>query len=214
MEPITLLTGPLDVNTYIMYGKQEGTCFVVDPSDFKAVKEVMERENLVPTHVLLTHGHFDHILAVAALQQEYGAKVCIHRADEAALHDFKASLSLMAGIKVPPCTADVLLEGGEVFDAAGFTVKVLHTPGHSKGSVCFLLEEERTIFAGDTLFRLSVGRSDLKGGSEEELYSSIAYTLFALPGDYTVYPGHMRRTTLQFERDNNPIMRSWGNVQW
>lgn len=214
MQPITLLTGPLEVNTYIMLGARAGECFIVDPSDAALVRDTMADRGVKPTHILLTHGHFDHILAVAALQKEFGAKVCIHAEDAEALYSKRASLSVFAGMEVPPCRADVLLQGGETLDAAGFAVKVLHTPGHSKGSVCYLLERERMIFAGDTLFRLSVGRSDLAGGSERELYESIAYTLFPLAGDYDVYPGHMRKTTLEFERQHNPVMRDWGAGRW
>ena len=210
MQPITLLTGPLEVNTYIMPGTCAGKCFVVDPSDFALVRDAMAEHGLTPTHILLTHGHFDHNLAVAALQKEFGAKVCIHGADAEALYSKRASLSVLAGMEVPPCRADMLLAGGETIDAAGIRIKVLHTPGHSKGSVCYLLEQERILFSGDTLFRLSVGRTDLQGGSEQELYESIAYTLFPLAGDYDVYPGHMRKTTLEFERQHNPVMRDWG----
>ena len=214
MQPITLLTGPLEVNTYIMSGMRPGECFLVDPSDAELVRDTMKDLGVKPTHILLTHGHFDHILGVAQLQKEFGAKVCIHAEEADALYDGRASLSVLAGMEVPPCHADVLWQGGETFEAAGFSIKVLHTPGHSKGSVCYLLEAARILFSGDTLFRLSVGRSDLKGGSERELYESIAYTLFPLAGDYDVYPGHMRKTTLAFERQHNPIMRDWSAGLW
>lgn len=214
MQPITLITGPLEVNTYIMLGARAGECFIVDPSDAALVRDTMVEHGVAPTHILLTHGHFDHILAVAQLQKEFGAKVCIHEADEEALYSKRASLSVLAGMEVPPCHADVLLQGGETLDAAGFSVKVLHTPGHAPGCVCYLLAQERILFSGDTLFRLSVGRSDLKGGSERELYESIAYTLFPLPGDYDVYPGHLRKTTLEFERQHNPVMRDWSAGLW
>ena len=113
MQPITLLMGPLEVNTYIMPGTCAGKCFVVDPSDFALVRDAMAEHGLTPTHILLTHGHFDHILAVAALQKEFGAKVCIHGADAEALYSKRASLSLLAGMEVPPCRADMLLAGGE-----------------------------------------------------------------------------------------------------
>ncbi len=214
MQLITLLTGPLDVNTYIMLGAEEGACFIVDPADAAPVRETMEEHGVKPTHILLTHSHFDHILAVAELQKEFGAKVCIHALEAAALADDRASLSAMAGVHVPPCAADVRLQGGESFAAAGFRVEVIHTPGHSRGSVCYLLEQERILFAGDTLFRLSVGRTDFPGGSERELFDSISYKLFALRGDYAVYPGHMRKTTIEFERQHNPVMRSWGMGLW
>lgn len=214
MQLITLLTGPLEVNTYIAYGKNEGECFIVDPSDKAKVMKALEENALRPTHILLTHGHFDHILAVADLQEEYGAKVVIHEADAAALTGGGPSLSMMAGMGVKRCTPDMLLKGGETLTPAGFSVKVLATPGHSRGSVCYVLEEERAIFVGDTLFRLSVGRSDLPGGNADELYDSIAHSLFRLAGDYDVYPGHMDQTTLEFERLRNPFINRWSPDTW
>ena len=141
MQPITLLTGPLEVNTYIMSGMRPGECFLVDPSDAELVRDTMKDLGVKPTHILLTHGHFDHILGVAQLQKEFGAKVCIHAEEADALYDGRASLSVLAGMEVPPCHADVLWQGGETFEAAGFSIKVLHTPGHTQGGVCYLAED-------------------------------------------------------------------------
>lgn len=214
MQPISILTGPLEVNTYIMHGAQTGACFLVDPAEAAPVRQAMEEYGLRPTHILLTHGHFDHILAVAELKKAYGAKVCIHALEAEALSDAQVNLSMVAGMQVPPCKADVLLTGGESVEAAGFAVKVIHTPGHSPGSVCYVLEHEGIIFSGDTLFRLSVGRTDFPGGNAQVLFDSISDKLFTLPGDYTVYPGHMRKTTLAFERQHNPVMRDWGMELW
>ncbi len=214
MQLITLITGPIEVNTYLLYGKNEGECFIVDPSDTAMVVRELEAHALCPTHILLTHGHFDHILSVADLKEKYGAVVCIHETEASALTGGRASLSMMAGMGVERCEPDVLLRGGENLCCAGFDVKVLATPGHSKGSVCYVLEEEKLIFSGDTLFRLSVGRSDLPGGNSNELHDSIAYALFALPGDYDVYPGHMEKTTLAFERQRNPFVNRWSPDTW
>lgn len=214
MELVTLITGPIDVNTYLLFGKENGKCLIVDPSDTAMVKAELEKRGLTPTHVLITHGHFDHILSVADLQREYGAKVVIHREDAPALTEPESGLAMFPGIKVQGCAPDVLLDGGETLSCAGFAVNVLHTPGHSKGGVCYVLEEERLIFCGDTLFRLSVGRTDFTGGSPQELYGSIKNRLFALEGDYDVYPGHMRKTTLQFEREHNPFMLRWSPETW
>lgn len=214
MELITLITGPIEVNTYIAFGKNEGECFIVDPSDTGMVVEALEKHALRPTHILLTHGHFDHILSVAELQEKYGAQVCIHEADAASLSSNQASLSMMVGFGVKQCTPDVLLKGGETLSCAGFPIQVLHTPGHSKGSACYVLEEERAIFSGDTLFRLSVGRTDLPGGDADELYSSIAYCLFRLKGEYDVYPGHMGKTTLEYERQRNPFVNHGSAETW
>lgn len=204
MEVIRLITGPVDVNTYIAYKEDGGECFIVDPSDTEWVVRALNEHGLKPTHILLTHGHFDHVLSVADLQKKYGAKVAIHALDADILngHD---KLALYSGIKITPCAPDILLEGGEVLECAGYEIDVLPTPGHTPGGVCYLVESERVIFSGDTLFRLSVGRSDFVGGDAKALISSIKNELFTLEGDYTVYPGHMDKTSLDYERHHNPF---------
>lgn len=214
MELVTLITGPVDANTYILFGKNEGECLIIDPSDTDMVVEELDKHGLTPTHILLTHGHFDHILSVADLKEKYGAKACIHEADADALTGGRISLSALMGMGVKRCAPDMLLKGGETLDCAGFTVKVLHTPGHSKGSVCYVLEQERIVFSGDTLFHLSIGRMDLPGGDADELYSSIAYCLFRLEGEYEVYPGHMDKTSLDYERQRNPFVNRWSPDTW
>ena len=214
MQLITLITGPIEVNTYLIFGKNEGECFIVDPSDTDMVVQELERLALKPTHILLTHGHFDHILSVADLRERYGCAVCIHEADAEALSSSSKSLSVMMGFGVKHCTPDMLLKGGELLSCAGFSEKVLSTPGHSKGSVCYVLEGERALFSGDTLFHLSVGRTDLPGGDAGELYASIAYCLFRLGGAYDVYPGHMQKTTLDYERQRNPFVNRWSPETW
>lgn len=214
MEIVSLITGPIEVNTYIVFGREPGKCFIVDPSDTETVDAELEKRALCPTHILLTHGHFDHILAVAELKAKYGAEVAIHAAEADALSNSRVNLSIMSGFSVKPCKPDILLHGGETLSCAGFEIKVLHTPGHSKGSVCYVLDAERALFSGDTLFFMSVGRSDLRGGDPHELYDSIAYCLFRLEGDYRVYPGHMSKTTLQYERQNNPFINGEGPGTW
>lgn len=215
MEIFTLITGPVDVNTYIVYGAAAGECVVIDPADTPLVNKALAKLALRPAAVLLTHGHFDHIISVADIQKQYGAKVYIHAADEAALRDARVNLCPGMGIIIPPCSADVILHGGETICEAGFEITVLNTPGHTKGSVTYKLEADnkRVLFTGDCLFRSSIGRSDFPGGDQQELLDSIGYQLFALEGDYKVYPGHMGSTTLQYERENNPFMRRWSRLK-
>lgn len=205
-----LLTGPLGVNTYIVYREGERSCVLIDPAELKKVKKRLDELSLKCEAILLTHGHFDHIMGVAALKNEYGARVYIHKNDAAALYDDKINLSVMAGTHVEPSKADVLLEGGEKLKLAAMEFDVISTPGHTSGGVSYILDEERIVFSGDTLFRLSVGRCDLPGGDEETLLHSIVYKLFELKGNYKVLPGHIRETTLDFERENNPYTRRWG----
>ena len=215
MHILCVPTGPLGTNTYIVYselGTEEkpADCAVIDPAASKPIIKKLRELNLRCTHILLTHGHFDHIMGVAKLKEEDGAQVFIHKDDAAALSGGEASLAYMAGTFVTSCEVDRLLEDGDTFTAAGMNFKVIHTPGHTPGGVCFVVESENVIFSGDTLFRLSVGRSDLRGGDGMQLYESIAFRLFTLAGDYRVLPGHEDETTLDFERRHNPFMKSGG----
>ncbi|MEL7607959.1 MAG: MBL fold metallo-hydrolase [Bacillota bacterium] len=198
--------GPIRVNCYVVREEKSDTCVVIDPADAEPIRRFLEKNALVATHILITHGHFDHILGVSELKRLTGASVCIHEKDARALHDDGENLGDICGYSVPPSEADRLLFGGEVIEAAGLRFEALFTPGHSPGGVCYVERDERAIFSGDTLFFLSVGRMDFPGSDGEELYRSIRDGLFALPTDYKVYPGHMRETTLEFERKHNPFM--------
>ena len=211
MDVHVIPCGPVEANTYIIKGS--AGCIAIDPADASLVKAYCEENGLTITDVLLTHGHFDHIMGVAELQSR-GAKVYIYKDDAEALHSNHKNLALMGGIAVSPCHADIELSDGDTIEAAGYTIKVIHTPGHTPGGACFVFERERAIFTGDTLFRLSVGRCDLPGGDSRQLFDSIQYGLFTLKGDYTVYPGHMRETTLEFERQHNPFMKNLDAEIW
>src|SRR5574344_1916359 len=215
MEIASLITGPVDVNTYIVYGKNKGECIVIDPSDTELVNKKLNQLDVKPTAVLLTHVHFDHIVSVADIQRQYNARVYRHEIDEPGLRDPKVNLCDMAHIAIPPCHADVKLKGGETVHESGFDIKVISTPGHTKGSLSYAIEDNgrKALFTGDCLFRLSIGRSDFPGGDHKELLDSIGKALFTLDGDYEVYPGHMGASTLQFEREHNPFMRRWSRKQ-
>ena len=141
MEIASLITGPVGVNTYIVYGKNKGECIVIDPSDTELVNKKLNQLDVKPTAVLLTHGHFDHIVSVADIQRQYNARVYIHEIDEPGLRDPKVNLCDMAHIAIPPCHADVKLKGGETVHESGFDIKVISTPGHTKGSLSYAIED-------------------------------------------------------------------------
>ena len=192
-----ITVGALGENVYILEG--EGGAVVIDPGD--EYERIVRALGKTPcTHVLLTHAHIDHIGAVAKLQQQ-GAKVILHEADGPLLTG-SGNLARSFGILLEPFTPNELLCGGETLSLPCGQVGVIHTPGHTAGSVCYALEN--ALFTGDTLFCLSVGRTDFPSGDASALRHSIRRKLFALPGDYTVYPGHGEPTTLDFERENNP----------
>lgn len=201
MKIVTLHTTMLETDTYVVING--GRAFVVDPgADAERIIAAAEAEGAKIEWVLLTHAHFDHIGAAAALQRE-GAQIILHRDDVKLIKSFQ-NLSVLAGVKVEHFTPDVTVAGGETLDVAGVSVKVIHTPGHTAGSVCYVAGD--VIFSGDTLFALSYGRTDFPTGSFAQLKNSVVNKLFALEGDYKVLPGHEGPTTLDYERAHNPIL--------
>ena len=205
MEIASLITGPVGVNTYIVYGKNAGECIIIDPSDTELVNKKLDELGVKPTAVLLTHGHFDHIVSVADLQKQYGARVYIHEIDEAGLRDASVNLCAMAHIDIPPCNADVKLKGGETIHEAGFDIRVLYTPGHTKGGIC--LYGGGCLFSGDTLFASSVGRTDLPGGDYHEILHSVNVALAQVADETKVYPGHGPASRMGRERRCNPYLQ-------
>lgn len=201
MKIVTLHTTMLETDTYVVING--GRAFVVDPgADAERIIAAAEAEGAKIEWVLLTHAHFDHIGAAAALQRD-GAQIVLHRDDVKLIKSFQ-NLSVLAGVKVEHFTPDVTVAGGETLDVAGVSVKVIHTPGHTAGSVCYVAGD--VIFSGDTLFALSYGRTDFPTGSFAQLKNSVVNKLFALEGDYKVLPGHEAPTTLDYERAHNPIL--------
>lgn len=205
MELIRIVTGGLFTNTYLII--EDGRAVVIDPgADFERIQSRLAEKHAHAECVLITHGHFDHVGAVAAFNKA-GAKVYISETDYSILKnsDFDVDLGL-GQIAVEPFDADVLLNGGETLDILGHKFEVVSTPGHSSGGLCYILDG-KTIFTGDTLFNATVGRTDLKYADFDELMSSLD-KLFALDGNYDVLPGHGNPTSLDFERKHNPYARN------
>ena len=201
MKTITFHTTALETNTYLALNGERA--FVVDPGAVAdKILAAAEAEGAKIEWVLLTHAHFDHIGGVAELQRA-GAQVVLHRDDLGIVSSFK-NLAFYAGVKVEKFLPDVTVSGGETLDVAGVKVRVIHTPGHTAGGVCYVADD--IIFTGDTLFELSYGRTDFPTGSFKELKNSVLNKLFVLPGDYRLLPGHGAPTTLAFEREHNPIL--------
>ena len=194
MNLTTLTVGPIGTNCYIVYNEDAGTALVIDPGEeaerILALLEALKRK---PAAILLTHGHFDHVGAVKKLAEKTGTPVYLHPADR----------------ELPPWLTRPLpetlpLSDGQILRFDGLELKVLHTPGHTPGGVCFRLEGEGVLFTGDSLFAGSCGRTDL-GGSWAELAASLR-RLAALDGNDTVYPGHGEPTDLDTERGSNPYL--------
>ncbi len=194
-------------NSYLLYQEGQGSCIVVDPAGTgEELLAALAEKDLTPVWILLTHGHFDHIRGISALEERFGViPIAVHEGDAAMLTNARQNMSLpFTGHGLVLHEAERLLSDGEAFEAVGVTLRVLHTPGHSEGSVCFLVGD--LLLTGDTLFRLGAGRSDMPGGDVQALIRSLGM-LFALPGEYVVLPGHEKESQLSFERTQNTFMK-------
>lgn len=197
-----VVVGAVQTNCYILFcedGEHRGEAVVTDPGAYESrIMEKLDSLGLTCSVILLTHGHFDHITAVAPLKDRYGAQVFAGR-DEAELLS-NSEMNVSAKIHRPvEISADRYLSDGEVFEAAGLKIRTIFTPGHTKGSVCYLLNE-KVLLSGDTLFYRGYGRTDLPTGDETALFSSLTNKLMQLPGDTRVFPGHGEATTIECER--------------
>ncbi|NLM72741.1 MAG: MBL fold metallo-hydrolase [Clostridiaceae bacterium] len=204
MDIKVLSNGIFDSNTYIVY--DNGECAVIDCGvNTGDVLNYIEKNSLKVRYIILTHGHIDHIFHAAEMKGKTGAELCIHE-DEAALYsDPSLNGTEMFGFEsLRNAAPDRLLKHGDKLPLGNTELKIIHTPGHSPGSMCILCEN--SLFSGDTLFASSVGRTDLVGGSWLKLKDSIENRLYTLPDDIRVYPGHGGATTIGFERENNPYV--------
>lgn len=211
MQIHTYPCGPLYANTYIVYAQDSQTCAVIDPADAKLVLRELDKLGKTCTHILLTHGHFDHIYGVKELKDSLNCKICIHQNDATALHSGRSSLAVLIREALPPTQADILLNEGDIIEAGGLKFRVIHTPGHSPGGVVYAIDDQRVAFSGDTVFYESVGRSDMPGCSTQALIDSFFNKVLPLVG-YRLLPGHEQQTTVAHEAQHNPLIRYSGRV--
>jgi glyoxylase-like metal-dependent hydrolase (beta-lactamase superfamily II) len=200
------ILGSVSTNCYFLKNKETKEILIVDPADApgKIERKVSEMDGTV-AGILLTHGHFDHILAANAVQEKYGVKIYACKEEQQMLED--ASVNMTAQIRrACQLKADVWLDDLDVFEVAGFSIQMIHTPGHTKGSCCYYLKDEGILFSGDTLFYGSVGRTDFPGGSTAEIVRSLHRLVDSLPEDTEVFPGHDASTTIGYEKRYNPFV--------
>lgn len=209
MEIFTLTLPPLGTNCYLIKtGEKSG--LVIDPAaDAERILGTAAENGFSIEKILLTHGHFDHTGAVNALVEKTGARVYLHAADEPLLTDANKALAYFCPeLPFEEKAADVLLSDGDGIEQDGLIFRVLHTPGHTAGSVCFLLDApsgEKLMFAGDTIFKDSIGRSDGYSG-DYIVQRETLERLKALPDDYRIFSGHGEETTLFTEKRYNPFL--------
>lgn len=201
-----LLLGDMPTNGYVVSNTGTGECFIVDPAfDAEKIIEYIDKEGLHPVAILLTHGHYDHITALGAVKEKYDIPVWCGRQEEALLKNPKINLSNGFGHRAVTVVPDRLLDAGHV-NVAGFDVEVIETPGHTAGGVCYYIASEKVLFSGDTLFRGTIGRTDLPTGNYEELLDSLNHKLMVLEDETTVYPGHGFRSSIAMEKKQNPYV--------
>ncbi len=196
---------PFDENCYVV-SDETGEGVVIDPGGMaKQILAYIREAKLSVAAVLNTHGHCDHIGANDEIRDETGAPLYIHREDAAMISDMKLNLSAFMGFRVISRPAEQLLSEGDKISFGQSELEVIHTPGHTKGGVCFV--GEGAAFTGDTLFAGSIGRSDFPGGSERDLIGNIKKKLLALPDETKVYSGHGPSSEIGWERKCNPYLQ-------
>lgn len=180
--------GMLESNGYVIYQRDGGACYIIDPGyNPKVFIEYVKEHALAVQGILLTHHHYDHVGAVERLVDAFGCSVQLHRADCDAYRK----------------PVDVYLEEGDVIDLEGEEIKVIHTPGHTKGGVCFYSEKSKACFTGDTIFNVDLGRTDLGDGSDAEMRDSILKKINLWSNEITIYPGHGDECTMKKVRQIN-----------
>lgn len=208
MELRTIPVGPLQANCYVLWENPEAA-IVVDPgAEGERILKELEKEGVTPALVVITHGHFDHTGAVADVVKEHAVPFKHHAAEAEIVAQTPAG-TRMWGIEVshvPEPSGHVA--DGEKIELDGLRVDVIHTPGHTPGSVCFHVPDEGLLLTGDTLFQRSVGRSDFPGGDQSALFDSIRGKLYTLDEATRVLPGHGPETTIREERDENPFVQA------
>lgn len=200
-----IVVGPLSVNCFVLGCENNREAVVVDPGgDVDLIEQVVRKHNLKVSAIIDTHGHFDHVGGNREAVSAFGARLLIHQSDSPMLGRV-AEVARMYGMygENSPESDEFLADEMEI-RFGDCKIKVLHTPGHTQGGCCLYLEGEKLIISGDTLFADSIGRTDLPGGSHDQLLESIRTRLFTLPDDVVVYPGHGPDTTIGHEKRCNP----------
>jgi hydroxyacylglutathione hydrolase len=204
--------GPFAENTYVVYDGS-GEAVVFDPGCYDAAEESAFAEfiragSLRLRRLVNTHAHIDHVLGNYFIHDKYGLLPEMHELELSVLSGASGA-SLMYGLRYSPSPEPALFfKEGEILELGNHAFEIRLAPGHSPGSLVFVHHQQRFVIGGDVLFRQSIGRSDLPGGDHETLLASIRSELYSLPDDYTVYPGHGPATTIGFEKQNNPFVRS------
>ena len=202
----TIIVGPIQVNCFIVSCKSTNQAAIIDPGDdADNILNIVQTQSLDVKYILLTHGHFDHIGAVADVKKSTGAEIVMHKADNFLL-DVASQTAAAFGLPAPDTfTVDLYVDDGDEILIGNLVSSIISTPGHSPGGICYKFDSD--IFAGDTLFYGGIGRTDLPGGNYDQLIQSIQTKLFVLSDDMNVYCGHGPATTIGREKMYNPFVQ-------
>ena len=201
------VVGMIGTNCYLVINEETKESVMVDPGAYPAkVKNAVKEQGLKLKAVLLTHAHFDHIMGIDSILENWNIPVYVEEEDLPIMTDPELNLSssYTNGYSFDGAKP---LKDGQKLELAGETIEVIHTPGHTMGGCCYYLPVEHAVFSGDTLFQRSVGRTDFPNSSQDAIVRSVRERLFALPDDTIVYPGHMGETKIEYEKLHNPYVQ-------
>ena len=206
MKVEKFVTGIISTNCYLAINEETKQAVVIDPAACPSyLMSHIKSEGLKVEAILLTHGHFDHIMGIDGFLSEFDVPVYVHEDDADAMEDpvLNQSSTYTSGYRFGKAR---YLRDRQTLELAGYTFQVIHTPGHTKGGCCYYVASEDVLFSGDTLFQNSVGRTDFVNSSTSDLVHSVREKLFLLPDDTIVYPGHMGETKIGHEKKYNPYV--------
>ena len=199
----TFVKGPIDANNYLLIDEQSKDAFLIDCSDDYA-NEIKEL-GINLKKIFLTHGHFDHILGCNKFYEEFGCDIYVSQEDIEQIEYAPEMTMMLGGIRIPDVTSvKHIVKDGDIFNLGNETIKAIATPGHTLGGMCYLTSNGE-LFSGDTIFHGSIGRTDFKGGSLENIKHSVKDIIFKLPDETVLYPGHGPQTTIKVEKRFNEI---------
>ena len=201
----TFVEPPIDNNNYLIVDEKTKDAALIDCSSIDdRIDEEIEKQGANLKYILLTHGHFDHIAGIRPNRFKNNPQIVMHKADLDWLNNANQYLPMFGMPEITIPKVDIFVEDGDTIQLGSLEIKVLHTPGHTQGGVCYLVDGN--LFSGDTIFREAVGRCDLEGGNFNQIVESIENKIFTLPPETAIYPGHGNITSVEWEKEHNRFL--------